>query len=183
MFYSIQRNLHEKVFMAENEFEIKPVIPCFPAGLISWYAPDDAPVALVTSWVALIGGDAPCIRMAWHGRYSPLSRLWKGGDFVFNVPSESGLYVIRDLMARGKLCMGAHDDLQQACLRGISAAAPILTDCAVHLECVGGTLFDSGYDTELRGEVVHLHKGLVSMAVAEIKDLCAMQPLSPLPCE
>ena len=169
--------------MVETEYEIKPAVPWSPAGLISWYAPGDTPVALVTSWVALIGGDAPCIRMAWHGRYSALSRLWKGGDFVFNVPSESGLYVIRDLMAQGKFCLDVCADLQQACRSGVSAAAPRLTDCAVQLECVGGSLLDSGYDTELRGEVVHLHKGLINMAAAEIKDLCAIQPLSPLSCE
>jgi flavin reductase (DIM6/NTAB) family NADH-FMN oxidoreductase RutF len=183
MFYSIQRKLYEKVFMLESEYQIKPAVPWFPAGLISWYAPDDTPVALVTSWVALIGGDGPCIRMAWHGQYGTLSRLWKGGDFVFNLPSEPGLQIIRDLMAQGKLCLDARVDLQQACLRGVSAAAPRLTECTVQIECVGGALLDSGYDTDLRGEVVHLHKGPVSMAVAEIKDLCALQPLNPWACE
>ena len=165
--------------MVETEYEIKPAVPWSPAGLISWYAPDHTPVALVTSWVALIGGDGPRIRMAWHGQYSALSRLWKGGDFVFNVPSESGLHAIRGLMEQGKLCLDARVDLQQVCLRGVSATAPRLTDCAVQIECVGGSLLDSGYDTVLRGEVVHLHKGLVSMAAVEIKDLCAIQPLSP----
>jgi len=166
--------------MVETEYEIEPAVAWFPAGLISWYVPDGTPVALVTSWVALVSGDAPCMRMAWHGRFSPLSRLWTGGDFVFNVPSEPVLQVVRDLMARGKFCLDARVDLQQTCLRGVSAAAPRLTDCAVQLECVDGTLLDSGYDTELRGELIHLHKGSVSMAVAEIEDLCAVQPLSPL---
>jgi len=169
--------------MNQTDYEIKAPVSWFPAGLISWYAPGAIPVALVTSWVALIGGDGPCIRMAWHGRYSALSRLWQGGDFVFNVPSEPGLQIIRDLMAQGKLCLDARVDLQQACRRGVSAAAPRLTDCAVQIECVGGALLDSGYDTVLRGEVVHLHKGPVSMAAVEIKDLCAIQPLSPLSCE
>lgn len=169
--------------MVETEYEIKPIISWFPAGLISWYAPDDIPYALVTSWVALIGGDAPCIITAWHGQYNALSRVWKGGDFVFNVPSEQGLQAIRDLMAQGKLCLDVCADLRQACVIGLVAAAPRLTGCSVQLECIGGTLSDSEYDTELRGEVVYLHRGPVSMAAADIKDLCAMQTLSPLLCE
>lgn len=169
--------------MVESDYEIKVPVSWFPAGLISWYASDAIPVALVTSWVALIGGDVPRIKTAWHGRYNPLSRLWTGGDFVFNVPSESGLKTIRDLMRQGKLCLDAEADLKQRCTRGISAGAPRLTDCTVQLECVGGALSDSGYDTELSGEVIHLHRGLVTLAKAELKDLCAVQPLSPLSCE
>jgi len=166
--------------MVDKEYEIRPVVAWLPAGLISWYAPGEPPLAMVTSWVALIGGDNPRIRMAWHGRDKDLSQGWTGGDFVFNVPSESGLQAIRDLMAQGKFCLDVDADLQQEYARGVTAAAPRLTDCAVQLECVGGILSDSDYDSELSGEVVHLHRGSVSMAVAEIEDLCAMQPLSPL---
>ena len=168
--------------MVETDYEIKAPISWFPAGLISWYAPGAVPVALVTSWVALIGGDEPRIRTAWHGRYNPLSRLWSGGDFVFNVPSESGLKTIRALMKQGKLCLDVCSDLQQTCIEGTSAAAPRLTACPVQLECVGGTLSDTGFDNELKGEVLLLHKGGQSIAVGEVADLCAIQPLSPLSC-
>ena len=180
MFYSILHNLQEKVSMVATEYEIKPVVSWFPAGLISWYASEGSPIALVTSWVALVGGENPCIKMAWYGRYSALSRPWTGGDFVFNVPSESGLKDLRNLMAQGKICLDVRTDLRQACARGMTAAAPRLTDCAVQLECVGGSLLDSGYDTELRGEVVYLHRGPVSMSATEIVDLCEIQPLCAL---
>jgi len=169
--------------MVETDYEIKAPVTWLPAGLISWYAPDDIAVAMVTSWVALIGGDVPRIKTTWYGRYHPRSRLWPGGDFVFNVPSESGLKTIRDLIRQGQLCLDADVDLRQTCVRGISAVAPRLTDCAVQLECVGGTLSDSGYDTELNGEVVYLHRGAVTLATAEVKDLCAIHPLSPLSYE
>jgi hypothetical protein len=151
-----------------------------PAGLICWYAPHDVAVALVTSWVALIGGEKPLIRMAWHGRDDPVSRSWAGGDFVFNVPSASGLETIRDLMRQGKLCLDVGADLQQTCMRGASAAAPCLTGSTVQLECVGGTLTDSGYDTELKGEVVLLHRDGMTVRAGQVSDLCTIQPLSPM---
>jgi len=168
--------------MIATDYEIKAPVSWFPAGLISWYAPGAVPVALVTSWIALIGGDEPRIRTAWHGRHTPLSRLWTGGDFVFNVPSEPDLKTIRDLMKQGKLCLDVATDLQQTCIEGTSAAAPRLTACPVQLECVGGSLSDSGYDHELQGEVLLLHRGGQSIAVDEVTDLCAIQPLSSLSC-
>lgn len=168
--------------MIATDYEIKAPVAWFPAGLISWYAPGTVPMALVTSWVALIGGDKPRIRTAWHGRYDRLSRLWPGGDFVFNVPSESGLQTIRDLMRQGKLCLDVGADLQQACLEGSTAAAPRLTACPVQLECVGGALSDTGYDNELQGEVLLLHRGGQSIAMDGGTDLCAIQPLSSLSC-
>ncbi len=166
--------------MNQTDYEIKAPVSWFPAGLISWYAPGTIPVALVTSWVALIGGDEPRIRTAWHGRYSSLSRLWTGGDFVFNVPSESGLKTIRHLMKQGKVCLDVGADLQQTCIGGTSAAAPRLTACPVQLECIGGTLSDSGYDIELKGDVLLLHRGGQSIAMDEVTDLCAIQPLRSL---
>jgi flavin reductase (DIM6/NTAB) family NADH-FMN oxidoreductase RutF len=169
--------------MTEIDYQIKAPVSWLPAGLISWYAPEGNAVALVTSWVALIGGDEPRIRMAWHGRDDPVSRLWPGGDFVFNVPSASGLKTIRDLMRQGKLCLDVGADLQQTCMRGTSTAAPCLTGSTVQLECVGGTLSDSGYDMELKGEVVLLHRAGVTVRACQINDLCAIQPLSPLSIE
>lgn len=168
--------------MVETDYEIKAPVSWFPAGLISWYGPGDRPVALVTSWVALIGGNEPRIRTAWHGRYHPLSRLWMGGDFVFNVPSEPVLKTIQELMRQGKICLEADADLQQLSVRGNSAAAPRLIDCAVQLECIDGLLLDSGYDSELSAGIVYLHRGSVSVNAAEVEDLCAIHPLSPLSC-
>jgi flavin reductase (DIM6/NTAB) family NADH-FMN oxidoreductase RutF len=151
--------------------------------LISWYASKAIPVALVTSWVALVGGEQPRIRTAWHGRHNSLSRLWTGGDFVFNAPTESGLKTIRELMKQGNHCLDVGADLQQTCIIGTAAAAPRLTACPVQLECIGGTLFDSGYDIELKGDVILLHRGGQSIGVDEITDLCAIQPLSALTCD
>ena len=166
--------------MIDQSFEIKAPVAWLPAGLISWYAPDGAPVTLVTAWVALVGGDNPRIRTAWHGRYEPLSRFWVGGDFVLNVPYETDLGRIREVMRRGSLCLNAEEALGYSCVSGIASAAPRLLDCAVQIECVSGRLVESGFDAELCGDVVRVHRDKVIVDPADIPDLCAIQPLIPL---
>jgi hypothetical protein len=148
--------------------------------LISWYAPDGSPVTLVTAWVALVGGDNPRIRTAWHGRHDPLSRSWLGGDFVLNIPYEKELDKIREVMCQGKLCLNAHEALGYECISGIAAVAPRLLDCAVQIECLAGRLVDSAFDTELCGDVVRVHRDETVIDTTTIPDLCAIQPLSPL---
>jgi flavin reductase (DIM6/NTAB) family NADH-FMN oxidoreductase RutF len=165
--------------MIEPPFEIKAPIAWLPAGLISWYAPDGLPLALVTSWVALVGGDRPRVRTAWHGRHDPLSRFWTGGDFVLNVPHEIGLDKVREIMYQGKLCLHAEADLGYACASGVAAVAPRLLDCAVQIECAGGRLVDGGPEAELCGDVVRMHRDQVIIDPADIPDLCAICPLSP----
>jgi flavin reductase (DIM6/NTAB) family NADH-FMN oxidoreductase RutF len=150
-----------------------------PAGLISWYALGDLPVALVTSWVALVGGERPRIRTAWHGRHDPLSRFWAGGDFILNVPHETDLEKVRKIMGRGKLCLNAEGELGYACASGVAAIAPRLLDCAIQIECVGGRLVDAGSEVELCGDVVRMHRDQVLIDPADVPDLCAVNPLSP----
>ena len=166
--------------MLENNSQIKAPLSWRPAGLISWYTPGGVPVALVTSWVAIVCGTRPRIKTAWHGRDSALSRFWTGGDFVFNVPSARCLEEIYGLMKRGKLCLNAETDLAQSCVSGQSSLAPILMNCAIQLECTGGLLQDSAHDMELTGTVVAMHRGQGVVHVEEIPDLCALHPLTPL---
>ena len=150
-----------------------------PAGLISWYAPDGSPVALVTSWLALIGGKGPRIRTAWHGGQDPLSRFWPGGDFVLNVPSREGLTEIQSVLARGRLCLTSTGGFNMESRSGIAAVAPRLLQCVVQIECMGGQLVDAGKDVELCGDVVRVHRHETVVDPADIPDLCAIQPLRP----
>ncbi len=166
--------------MIESSFEIKAPVAWLPAGLISWYAPGGLPLALVTSRVALVGGDRPRLMTAWHGYHDPLSRFWAGGDFVLNVPCESDLSVIRETTHQGKLCLHADEELGYLCMLGASAVAPRLVDCAVQIECVGGRLVDGGFDAELCGDVVRVHRDKVVIDPRDILDLCAIYPLTPL---
>ena len=166
-------------YMIKQPYGIKVPVAWLPAGLISWYAPDGSPVVMVTAWLALVGGDNPRIRTAWHGRHEPLSCFWPGGDFVLNVPYESDLGKIREVMCQGEFCLNAQA-LGYPCVSGIAAVAPRLIDCAVQIECVGGRLVDSDFDVELCGDVVRLHRDQVVIDPADLPDLCAIHPLVPL---
>jgi flavin reductase (DIM6/NTAB) family NADH-FMN oxidoreductase RutF len=168
--------------MIEQPFGIKAPVAWMPAGLISWYGAGGLPVTLVTAWVALVGGERPRIRTAWHGRHDLLSRFWTGGDFVLNVPYENDLAAIREVMGQGKLCFNAEADLGYACAPGVAAVAPRLLDCAVQIECVSGRLLEAIFETDLCGDVARVHRGKVVVDPVDIPDLCAIYPLSPLGC-
>lgn len=163
--------------MSEKSHEIFAPVAWLPAGLISWYAPGGAPVALVTSWVALIGGMNPRMRTAWHGNQDAASRFWAGGDFVYNIPDEASLREIRRMIQYGQLCLHAENDLKYDCMSGIASVAPRLINCRVQIECVNGKLIDSGGEIELCGDVVRLHRDQVVIVPGQIPDLCAIEPL------
>jgi flavin reductase (DIM6/NTAB) family NADH-FMN oxidoreductase RutF len=165
--------------MLEDPLAIKAPVPWLPAALISWYAPGGVALALATSWIALFGSRRPRIRTVWHGSHEPMSRRWMGGDFVVNIPHESCLAKVREIMRHGKLCMKTENELGLTCGMGVAAVAPRLLECAVHLECVSGKLVDAGFDTELCGEVVRVHRGSLVIDPEEIPDLCEIRPLSP----
>jgi hypothetical protein len=120
--------------MADSSLEKKAPIQWLPAGLISWYAAEGFPVALVTSWIALVGGEGPRLRTAWHGRHDALSSNWLGGDFILNVPHERCLVEIRKSISKGQLCLKVDEELGLNCSSGVAAMAPRLIDCAVQIE-------------------------------------------------
>jgi len=166
--------------MVDQPIAIKAPVAWLPAGLISWYAPGGVPLALVTSWIALVGGRRPRIRTVWHGSHDPMSRAWMGGDFVVNIPYEGCLAKVREVMGQGKLCVNSETELGLTCVVGIAAVAPRLLECAVQIECVSGKLVDAGFDTELCGDVIRVHRGTDVIDPADIPELCEIQPLSPL---
>ena len=166
--------------MIEKLFGSKAPVAWLPAGLISWYGAGGLPISLATSWVALIGGERPRIRTAWHGRHDPLSRFWAGGDFILNVPYEGDLARIREVMSQGKLCFNAAAELDYACAPGVAAVAPRLLGCAVQIECVCGRRVDACFEVDLCGDVVRVHREMTVINPLEIPDLFAIYPLSPL---
>ena len=165
--------------MNEPSFGTKAPVAWRPAGLISWYGPDGHPLVLVTSWIALVGGSLPRLRTAWCGRFDYDSSYWPGGDFILNIPNESDLESIRRIMEKGKFCLHAEEELTYSCLSGVAATAPRLLECAVQIECVGGRLIETDFDTELCGHVVRVHRDGVTLDPFQIPDLCAISPLSP----
>jgi len=166
--------------MVAKASNILTPVALLPAGLISWYDREGCAMALVTSWVALLGGQAPRIRTAWHGRHDPLSKLWRGGDFVLNIPRPESLVEICKAMSNDQFCLRAEADLNFTCTTGVAAVAPRLSECAVQIECIRGRLVDVGFDLELCGDVARVHRGAFAVDPSDIPDLCAIQPLSPV---
>lgn len=164
--------------MIEGSTDIKAPVAWLPAGLISWYAGSGLPQALVTSWVALVGGERPCLRTAWHGYSDPDSRLWGGGDFMVNIPYERDLVKIREVMRHGKLCLKGDEDLNYGYVPGLTAIAPRLLDCAVQIECVGGRLIDTGFDAELGGDVARVYRDNVAIDAVDVSGVCSVKNLS-----
>jgi hypothetical protein len=165
--------------MKESHSETKTPVSWLPAGLISWYSPEGTPFALVTSWIALVGSALPRLRTSWCGRFDPDSRYWTGGDFILNIPYEKDLGAISRIMNKGKFCLNAEKELAYSCNSGFASAAPRLLECAVQIECVGGRLIDSDFDTELCGDVTRVHRDGVNLDPLELPDLCAIYPLRP----
>lgn len=165
--------------MSDLQFKVKVPVAWLPAGLISWYAPGGEPLVLVTSWIALVGGDHPRLRTAWHGSCDIDSHFRLGGDFVLNVPHASGLEAIRRIMGEGRICLNAEEDMAYSCSSGIAAVAPRLLECAVQIECVGSRLAETSFDAELSGDVARVHREGVNLDPIDIPDLCAIHPLSP----
>lgn len=163
--------------MPDNFSEFKAPVSWLPAGLISWFAPDGSPVALVTSWMALIGGNDPRIRTAWHGRQDALSRFWAGGDFVLNVPDETALVRIHERMRQGELCFHADKLFSSSIVTGLSATAPRLTGCLVQIECRNGVLLNDGFEPELSGVVMKVHRNGTALSPDDVPEICAIRPL------
>ncbi len=145
--------------MIQQDLALHAPIAWLPAGLISWYSDDGTPLALATSWMALIGGEPPIIRTAWPGRQGSASCRWRGGDFVVNVLTDDCLEKVRQVLRQGRLCFAVKDVFGVDCLTGSKVNAPRLPDCPLQVECIGGVLDEDGFEPELYGEVVLLHRG------------------------
>lgn len=167
--------------MIELFLDNKTQAAWLPAGLISWYAAGGEPVALVTSWLALVGGPRPRLRTAWHGRQALMAEAWEKGDFVLNVPYASRLDKIRHVMRQGKLCLQAEAGLGFATAAGSAVLAPRLLGCAMLIECSAGKLVDAGYATELCGDVVLVQRGEIVLDPCDPQAVCAILPLSLSP--
>ncbi len=158
---------------------IKVPLAWLPAGLISWYDPDGNPLVLVTPWIALVGGPLPRLRTAWYGHYDSDTHFYQGSDFVLNVPHDRDFETIGSILNKGKFCLHDEQELSYSCCSGVVAVAPRLLECVLQIECVGGRLLETNFDTELCGDVASIHRDGINLNPLEIPDLCAIHPLSP----
>lgn len=149
-----------------------------PAGLISWYAPGQKAIALVTTWMALVSGEPPRLRAAWPGRRDPRSLFWPGGDFVLNVPGDRDLQLILKLVGSGRVCFDVEQDLGIPVMSASAVSAPRLVQCPVQLECCRGRVDTEPVEPEVTGMVSHLHCGGEIVDLAGGADLVKLKPFS-----
>lgn len=154
---------------------VQPV-EALPVGLVSWYAPGKRPVALVTYWMAMIGGPLPRIRLSWPGRRDACSLFWPGGDFILNLPDPQTLPLLRKLASQGRLCFDIENDLGQLATKGTMVCAPRLSQYPSQLECRNGKVDNDPFLPEVSGEVVLLHLGSTELQVHSALDLCEVNP-------
>jgi flavin reductase (DIM6/NTAB) family NADH-FMN oxidoreductase RutF len=171
----LQGQAPENEIMEKSYRNWQPV-QALPAGLITWYAPGGRPVALVTYWMAMIGGESPRVRASWPGRRDPRSLFWPGGDFILNIPDEKSLPLIRKMVSQGCLCLDVENDLGEVATSGSTVCAPRLARCPCQLECCGGRVENITAEPEVSGHIVLLHLGATEMQVQSGLDLQEINP-------
>ena len=147
-----------------------------PVGLITWFGAD-GPVAVLTSWLAVINGSPPELRAGCSGLSGTRASLPLDLDFAVNVPDTGQLAGLHQMM-QGAACgfpvpIGTLSGLHPA----RSVHAPLLTGCALQIECAQGRLASGEWEPELAGDIVLLHRGGLFIDPADHHDFCALRPL------
>lgn len=156
-------------------------IDWLPAGLLTWYTSDRRVYALATPWIALVCRDGAYLRAACPDRQAEGTGFRPESDFVLNIPGDQCLPLIRRFVIEGTYCIDVAADLDQEVCAGIEVDAPRLAGCLVQLECRGGRLVETGFDPEICGEIVLVHRDRKILTPTEMPNLCASDLLSPAP--
>lgn len=90
-----------------------------------------------------------------------------------NVVADNCLERVRQVIRGGRCCMAVDEPLGVACLPGAQVNAPLLQGCPIQVECRGGALSVGGFEPEVFGEVVLLHRGVEVFAVDDVSTMCA----------
>ena len=147
-----------------------------PVALVTWYAPL-GPVALLTPWVAVISDQPPALRAGCSVHLAAGTVPPDALDFAVNIPTEPPVPALQALLARAVPCVPLLIDDATSVTPARSVHAPLLAGCALQIECACGRVTASGWDAELAGEIVLLHRGGLLVAPATYPDFCALQPL------
>lgn len=147
-----------------------------PIGLVAWYAPD-GPVVMPASWLAVVDGPSPELRAGCSGRVPGRQAFPVEADFSVNIPTDPREPGMDRLFARASAVAPVPIDDPGCVLPARTVNAPLLAGCAVQIECVHGRLAAGGWDAEMIGEIVLLHRGGLFLSPATHPDFCALQPL------
>lgn len=149
-----------------------------PAGLISWFAPGGRTVAVVTCWLAMVGGTEPRLRASWPGRRDACALFWPGGDFVLNIPDKKSLQMVSRFVRQGMICLDVERDLRITPLAGMLVQAPRLSTCPVQVECRNGSIDQSLFEPQILGAAVLMHRAGTVLPVEAGLDVGELDPFS-----
>ena len=147
-----------------------------PAGLISWFTPEGRAVAMVTYWLAMVGGAEPRVRASWPVRRDTCSSFWTGGDFVLNIPEGESLPMISRFTGQGIFCLDIERDLGVTPTDGDLVQAPRIPTCPVQIECKSGSIDQDFFEPQVFGSAVLMHRGGTSLPVDTGLDICELAP-------
>jgi hypothetical protein len=151
-----------------------------PAGLISWFAPGGRTVAMVTYWLAMVGGTHPRVRASWPGRRGDCSLFWPGGDFVLNIPDKKNLQRVSKFVGQGMTCLDIERDLGITPVGGALVQAPRLSTCPVQIECRNGSIDQNLFEPQVLGDPVLMHHAGTLLPVRAGLDVSELLPFSLL---
>lgn len=145
-----------------------------PVGVITWFVPDGAAVAVCAAWLAVIAGRPPelrggCSGSGWCGHFPA------GSDFAVNLFADPHLPPLAGTGPGGGAPMVL--DPSVPLVPGRLAHAPLLAGCALQIECGRGRLISGDWEPELAGDILLLHRGGLFLDPDEHADFCALKPL------
>lgn len=148
-----------------------------PVGLITWYAPTGAAVAVVTSWLGVVSGQPPELRAGCCGRPPKRELFAPGADFAVNIPLRMDASLFRALMSPGPSGCALTLLAGAKLARASSVHAPLLAGCVLQIECSGGRILPRDWEPELAGDIRLLHRDGHTIDAAACSDFCAVHPL------
>jgi flavin reductase (DIM6/NTAB) family NADH-FMN oxidoreductase RutF len=98
-------------------------------------------------------------------------------DFAVNIPADPALPLPHRLMTKAAFQSPVLIDDVASLVPARSVHAPLLSGCALQIECAVGRFVPGEWDVELAGEILLLHRGDIFLDPARHADFCALQPL------
>jgi len=149
-------------------------------GLVTWYGPDGAAVALATSWLGIIDGHPPELRAGCRSRTTVPELFPCGADFAVNIPAGPDVAALcarlRTLPPGCPVPIGTGPELRP----GHRVQAPLLACCALRIECRRGRFQPRDWEAELAGDILLLHRGGVSFDPGDHPEFSTLHPLRQL---
>jgi len=146
-------------------------------GLVTWYGPNGAAVALATSWLGVIDGHPPELLAGCRSRTTVPELFPSGADFAVNIPAGPDVAALCELLQKLPPGCPVHIGTGPELRPGHRVQAPLLACCALRIECRHGRVQPRDWEAELAGEIVLLHRGALAFDPADHVEFSALHPL------